>query len=147
MSLCSRHKLFRNVWTICLFVICCQSPELCLAQEQNQDNVSNLIQKLYKGTEDDRWSAAQALGNMGNTAKQAAPDLEKALKDKSESVRWAAAEALGKIGVATPTTIAALKDALNNDSDKNVRINAAEALGNIGVCSPVRGTGLADSPP
>ena len=75
-----------------------------------------------------RSSAANALGSIGQDAKDAVPDLIIALKDSDKHIRSSAANALGGIGKdAVPALITALKD-----SDKNVRSSAADALGSIG---------------
>ena len=60
-----------------------------------------------------RAGAAEALGEIGPTAKDAVPALEGALEDKDEYVRWAAARALAKLGLpgkALPVLIATLDD-------------------------------------
>jgi len=77
-----------------------------------------------------RFYAAEALGKIGEPAKEAVPALIKALGDeKAEKVRSNVAEALGKIGdaQAVPALIEALSDEV-----WGVRYSAARALGEIG---------------
>ena len=89
--------------------------------------VSDLIGALSDEAGTVRWKAAEALGNMGPSAKSAIPALIKALSDEVDTVRWKAAEALGKMGPSAKSAIPALIKASNNIASR-----AAEALGRIG---------------
>ena len=89
--------------------------------------VSSLIQYLHYEDHLVRSSAAKALGNIGNEA--AVMALIQALNDEDNSVRSSAADALGKIS--NEAAVPALIQALNNEDD-SVRSSAAKALGEIG---------------
>jgi HEAT repeat protein len=78
----------------------------------------------------DRFWAARSLGNLGKAAKEAAPDLIKALSDPSRSVRRISAEALGKIGVNTKEVRWALEHA-REDPNEGVQRAAKQALERI----------------
>jgi HEAT repeat protein len=75
-----------------------------------------------------RAFAAKALGRMQEKARDAAPDLARALGDENSEVRSAARWALGRIG---PTAVPALREALKNNNVQ-VRSGAASALGSMG---------------
>lgn len=75
-----------------------------------------------------RAFATKALGRMQEKAKDAAPDLVRALGGENSEVRSAARWALGQIG---PAAVPALREALKNDNVQ-VRSNAASALGSMG---------------
>ncbi len=91
----------------------------------------------------ERWHAAEALGNLGSGAKTALPALLAALEDRSEVVRWRSAEALGKIGPEAGMAVAGLKTALA-DPDGLVKTEAAKALGKIGAPARSAVPALAD---
>jgi serine/threonine-protein kinase len=91
----------------------------------------------------ERWHAAEALGNLGSGAKAAVPALLAALEDRSEVVRWRSAEALGKIGSEAAMAVAGLKTALA-DPDGLVKTEAAKALGKIGAPARSAVPALAD---
>ena len=102
---------------------------LCLVGVASAD-VDAVIQKLQKGTPDQRRLAARELGNLGEEAKKAIPSLINASKDKDVYVRRFAVQSLGKLAPAkgiAPALIAALKD-------PNARVvsAAAAAMANVG---------------
>ena len=134
------------------------------AQEERPPSVQDLIHELKSGAPYERASAAVALGNRGPEAKEAAPALIEALKDR-QSVRWyvrdaiqgigledatglipilkekdsdvrrAAARVLGEIGPAAKTAVPALIEMVG-DADAKVRYAALTALAKIGPASP-----------
>lgn len=90
--------------------------------------VQNLIHALQPNDEGVRSRAAEALGQIGEPAKDAVPALIEALDDENQ-VRSNATKALGWIGEpAVPALIQAL-----GDENHYVRDNAADALGRIGT--------------
>ena len=86
-----------------------------------------LMARLEDVNESVRWSAAEALGRLGDG--QAVPALMARLEDEDESDRRSAAEALGWLGdgQAVPALMARLED-----EDESDRRSAAEALGWLG---------------
>ena len=78
-----------------------------------------------------RAAAADVLGNMGRTARAAAPALGRCLEDSNMWVRRNAAEALGNMAPNDGEIIARLGIALG-DGDERVRRNGALALAKIG---------------
>ncbi|MBD1906451.1 HEAT repeat domain-containing protein [Trichocoleus sp. FACHB-832] len=82
-----------------------------------------------------RSRAAEALGNLGETAKPYIPDLLNILKDQKvdASVRGSAAEAIGNLGETAKPYIPDLLNILKDQKvDASVRGSAAEAIGNLG---------------
>ncbi|WP_445631123.1 HEAT repeat domain-containing protein [Nostoc sp. DSM 114167] len=82
-----------------------------------------------------RFSAAVALGNMGEVAKPYLKDILNILKDKTvdPSVRSGAAVALGNLGEVAKPYLKDILDILKDKTvDSNVRSGAAVALGNLG---------------
>ena len=75
-----------------------------------------------------RAFAAKALGRMQEKARDAAPDLARALSEENGEVRSAARWALGQIG---PAAVPALREALASNNVQ-VRSDAASALGSMG---------------
>ena len=59
--------------------------------------VDSYIDDLKKGPADKQISAAQELGNMGASAKQALPALQRLVKDNNAKVRAAAQQAVKAI--------------------------------------------------
>jgi HEAT repeat protein len=112
------------------------------------EDVRALVRAFEAGRGDERWKAAEALGNLGAEAAAAAPQLAQGLKDRDEVVRWRCAEALGKIGAA-----AAAADLAGALRDRNglVRSEAAKALGRLGLpareAAPALAELLADPDP
>jgi HEAT repeat protein len=80
----------------------------------------------------DRAWAAEALGEIGPDAVEAAPALVAALEDPEVHVRFRAAEALGNIGPAAVEAVPALVTALKDQDTLLVAPSAAQALGKIG---------------
>jgi HEAT repeat protein len=79
-----------------------------------------------------RKTAADALGQLGETAAGGVPALGAALKDKQNlEVRRAAANALGQIGVGAAKALPELRQAVK-DEDKFVRCHALRAIGSLG---------------
>ena len=74
-----------------------------------------------------RSSAAEALGNMGDVAKDFAPHVAKLLEDPDPLVCSEAAKALGEMGGAAKEFAPQVAKLLE-DPDRNARISAAEAL-------------------
>ena len=96
--------------------------------------VPTLIKELRK-TDNDiviRIYAEKILGNIGPAAKNAAPYLREALRDKETGIREYAAEALGNIGPVTDEVIPALLKALG-DTHPNVQRRAFKALSKHGI--------------
>ena len=104
-----------------------KSVLISLGKTDHLQVIELLIAALNDSDESVRWSAADALGNIGN--ERAVEALIAALNDSDKSVRRRAANALGNIG--NERAVNALIAALN-DSDGWVRKSAANALGNIG---------------
>ncbi|MEH2180247.1 NACHT domain-containing protein, partial [Nostoc sp.] len=98
-----------------------------LSITHSEDAVTFLINALQHEYSSVRWSATEALGEIGN--QKAVSALINALQDEDSSVRWSAAKALGKIG--NQEAVSALINALQHE-DSDVRRSAAEALGKIG---------------
>jgi HEAT repeat protein len=82
----------------------------------------------------ERWWAAHALAEIGPPAKDAVPDLIKALKDPEHFVRGAAARALGSIGPAAVDALPALA-AMLEDPSYVTHPHALKALRLIGPVS------------
>jgi HEAT repeat protein len=97
--------------------------------EPRPEFVALLDKRLTHDRATVRRAAAESLGNCGEQAAAAVPNLVATLKDKDTDVRWAAAVALGRVGpkakAAVPDLVAALKDA-------GLASMAADALGGIG---------------
>jgi HEAT repeat protein len=77
-----------------------------------------------------RCSAARALGELGEAAREAVPDLIEALADPEPGVRDAAAAALGALGRTAKLALPFLAEALH-DPNRFVRQAAARALEQI----------------
>jgi HEAT repeat protein len=75
----------------------------------------------------ERWRAAQALGAMGPEAREAVPELSRALKSDDAMLRAEAATALGHMGPAARPAVPALKELLT-DKHPPVRDAAENAL-------------------
>lgn len=95
-------------------------------KEEKKDKVEELIAQLKDKDKEVRYTAAEALGKIGD--KRAVPALIEALKDKDENVRWKSAYALGDLGdkKAVPPLIETLK---NKGEEWLVRDAAAGVLG------------------
>lgn len=104
------------------------------ALENNNTDISSVIEKLSHNDENVRKDAAYTLGKLGPDAKIAIPLLIKTLKDEKADVREAAVYALGCIGQEAKTIVPVLIDLLK-DENFGVRKTAESALGNIGVAT------------
>jgi HEAT repeat protein len=94
-----------------------------------QPDIPSLIAALKDEDSFARWSAARALGQLGEIAAEAVPALAETLHATDGFVRHTAAEALGQIGAPSVTAlIKALKD-----EHAYVRLEAARALGLMGA--------------
>lgn len=129
--------------------------------QADAERVPELIEQLKSKDEYVRWSAVEALGQIGPAAQEAVPALIAALKDSKKRVRQYATYALAEIGPATQEAIPSLIEVLKGDDsiarqyaivalrkigpaavppliealkdkDRNGRWSAAGALGNIG---------------
>jgi HEAT repeat protein len=93
--------------------------------------LSAWIAELQNPKPHDRVQAGLALAELGTAAAEAAPALEKALKDKDPEVRYAAVLALGAIAPEGKAAVDGLAHALV-DSDWFVRFTAAQSLQKFG---------------
>jgi HEAT repeat protein len=107
---------------------------------------------LFKGADSSavRLACVQTLSMVGPPAKEAVPELIKALADKSARVRLLAARALGNIGPDAKAALPALTKA-EDDNDTNVRQLAKAALAQIQAAKDqkffeVQGVLTADDP-
>ena len=90
------------------------------------------IEQLEAVEAQDRYEAAQALGEKGPEVELAVPALITALsKEEVAGVRWGIIWALGRIGPAAPGVLDTLVTALS-DPDDHIRHEAARALGTMG---------------
>jgi hypothetical protein len=105
-----------------------------VAKLRAKGDVTGLIKALTHGQRSPeasaatvRWSAAEALGTIGDI--RAVEPLVAALRDRDKDVRWAGARSLAAIRDrrAVEPLITALRD-----QDRDVRIAAVQALGTIG---------------
>jgi HEAT repeat protein len=87
---------------------------------------------LYSAMKDDdvgvRVYAVKAVGKLRAGGAQAAPELERLLKDPAPRVRKATAEAFAAIGPAANNSRPYLVDVSNHDPDASVREAAARAV-------------------
>ena len=95
------------------------SRERIVAYFESSGAVTEQMARLERGRSWRRAAAAFALGDMGST--QAAPNLLRALDDRSGDVRMAAARSLGRIGATeaiTPLVAAAVMGRVPRDVAK-----------------------------
>ena len=92
------------------------------------------LTRLQHDDSDVRESAAEALGELGNSSETVINALLTGLQDNNSDVRESAAEALGELGNSSETVINALLAGLQDD-DYFVRWRAADALGKLGNSS------------
>ena len=85
--------------------------------QTSEQKVERLIKKLQHENPEVRVNAAEALGSIGEGAKDAVPALIQALQDQNKDVRWNAVEALRRIG--SLDTVSALIQVLQ-DADSDV---------------------------
>jgi HEAT repeat protein len=98
-----------------------------IAAPARADRMSDLLLTLREGQTDQRGEACDALGNMGEAARVALPQLIVALHDRHWRGRSAAQAALVKIAQNDPAVWAALADAAS-DPVSDVRGAVAYAL-------------------
>ena len=93
------------------------------------------VSALITATQHPDWwvraSAAETLGNIGNSAQAAVPSLIQALQDESEQVRQLAVEALGTTGQHDSTAVPDLALSLQDENER-VRRNSVLALARLG---------------
>ncbi|HVK09773.1 MAG TPA: HEAT repeat domain-containing protein [Gemmataceae bacterium] len=97
------------------------------------------VPRLVRALRDpDAWVsalAAEALGEMGESAEAAVPALVRSLRHGTTQVRANAADALGKLGGGASSAVPALVQAAA-DEDGGVRAAAFKAVGEIGTLTP-----------
>ncbi len=115
---------------------------LCLKEEalagEKDDLAKKYTEELRKSKDVKvRVNALQELGNLAqikkSLAKDAMPDIYKALEDKDAGVRAAAAEALGKTDPEYKDAGAVLVKLLKDDKEESVKIGAAKGLAAMGA--------------
>jgi HEAT repeat protein len=90
-----------------------------------RSELPRLIAQLRSPDPDDRWRAAEVVGNLGANAEEAVPHLIRALADPNDKVRFHVRVALSQIGsVARIELIKAL-----NGKDLQLRLGAILTLG------------------
>jgi HEAT repeat protein len=105
-----------------------------VATVASADEIPGLVKQLKGGDVEARRSAAKALGEAGEAARNGVPALTEALRDNDMYVRRFAARSLGDIGPAAKAAIPALSTLVKNGQDKKEVLDAAtEALGKIGT--------------
>ena len=87
-------------------LLICLLSLLAYADETQEQQVERLIKQLRDQDSNVRANTAEALGEIGGGAVDAAPALIQALQDQNANVRGFAAEALGNIG--TPEALKAI---------------------------------------
>ena len=97
-----------------------------------------LAERLSDDDPNVRSAAAEALGALGEHAKDQAPLLAERLSDDDPNVRSAAAEALGALGEHAKDQAPLLAERLNDD-DPNVRSAAVKALSKLATPTVVWG--------
>lgn len=95
------------------------------------DSIEPLIECLAHQVAFARERAAHSLGNIGDEARAAAPNLRELLSDRDQAVRRRAAWALGLIHDSEPDTLALLARMITDGTTED-RGAALHALGNIG---------------
>ena len=91
-------------------------------------SVAECIASLKGANSDAKVEAIIALGDLGDEAKTALPNMILLLKDNAQDVRFFAAMALGRVGAAAVPGVTGLL----HDTNATVRAIAAQALGRIG---------------
>jgi HEAT repeats len=81
--------------------------------ESGNATVLELIEALNSPEHDVRWHAVQALTKLGPKASPAAPDLARALNDRS--LNWDAANSLAAIGPGAAPAVPALVEAIQSE--------------------------------
>ena len=98
---------------------------------------------LRDGSAQVRAAAAEALGALGDHAREQAALLPHLLRDRDPEVSAAATEAIGALGVHVPE-LAPLLANLLTDEDRWVRVMAAGTLGTLGKNSAAQAPSLAN---
>ena len=110
-----------------------QQPAVDVAGAYDGKPAREWIEQLRNGDNDARRQAAYALGQIRPPARQAIPELVRALDDQYLELCWYAVDALGRIGPAAQEAVPAIVDAIKDPAnDQYFRRNAATALGRIG---------------
>jgi hypothetical protein len=91
-------------------------------------DLARAIEQLNNADAKVRLAGISALSAMGESAKEATPQLILLLKDSSPTVRSSAASALGIVGVEVAGTAAQLEQIMKDDPNPEVRKAASEAL-------------------
>jgi HEAT repeat protein len=91
-------------------------------------DLARAIEQLNNADAKVRLAGISALSAMGESAKEATPQLILLLKDSSPTVRSIAASALGIVGVEVAGTAAQLEQTMKDDPNPEVRKAASEAL-------------------
>ncbi len=91
-------------------------------------DLATAIEQLENSDVHVRLAGVRALSLMGDSAKQATPQLILLLKDSNPSVRSSAASALGIVGVEVAGTAEQLEQVMKDDPNPEVRKAASEAL-------------------
>ncbi|MGE5190923.1 MAG: HEAT repeat domain-containing protein, partial [Deltaproteobacteria bacterium] len=104
-------------------LVCCATMAAALAVDEPASPIKRLIGELQQGDESARGSAAWKLGRLGAMAREAEPQLVRALNDDESFVRSDAAEALLRVG-GDPKQVKRLL----HDPENSVRLAVAEAL-------------------
>ena len=97
--------------------------------------VEGLVGLLGDGEAEVRWSAASALGRLGQAEARVVEGLVGLLGDEEAEVRRPAALALGELGQAEPGVVEGLLGLLG-DEGVEMRWRAALALGRLGQAEP-----------
>jgi hypothetical protein len=95
-------------------------------------DVRGLVDALKASDASTRNEAAQVLGRIGPKAKQAVPQLLKALDDEVIPVRISAASALAHVSLDHVTNAVTALNLIVRDRESSHRLAAANALGEIG---------------
>ncbi|WP_293093761.1 HEAT repeat domain-containing protein [Moorena sp. SIO3I6] len=112
------------------------------AELGEKDQVIEIWLKRLKDNDSNvHWSAAYALGELGNSSETLVNGLLALLEHNDSDVRWRAANALGKLGNSSDTVVDGLLELLK-DNDSGVRSTAANALGKLGNSSDTVVDGL-----
>ena len=121
-------KVLLQVWLACFLLL---DSGCGRHRPYEGKSVTQLTQMLQSEDSVKQVQGAFGLSQLGSQAKDAAPALVVALKNRHTSVREHAALALGNISPEAEVAVPALTEALR-DSEMTVRRQAAIALGRLG---------------